>query len=152
MIAHIKFQVHTQCLTYLPWPICLKKTPQDFWGGHSPLQSAKETTFHSSERWKNFIKDAWNDFDNTGKKHFSYLDERIQESKKLVKGRVYTIKLYPIKFANDVLAILSMSHVKSIVMKKWIFLFLKCTLPNKHNYVQNDQSRQSLKDGLKSKI
>ena len=43
---------------------------------------ANETTFHLSERWKFFIKDASDNFDNTGKKSFSYIKEWTQKSKK----------------------------------------------------------------------
>jgi len=60
-------------------------------GGVNPLPfwAATETTFHSSEKWIILTIDAWDDFDNTGKKSFSYLEERSQKSKKFVKG-VYT--------------------------------------------------------------
>ena len=63
-----------------------EKTPLDLWGVYTPLWGATETTFHSSENWKISKIDAWDDFDNTGKKQFSYLKERSQKSKKLVKG------------------------------------------------------------------
>ena len=39
MIVPINSQVHTERLTYLPWPICVTKT----------LRGAKETTLHSFE-------------------------------------------------------------------------------------------------------
>ena len=36
MIVHIKFQVHTKCLTYWPWSIYLKNI-SGFMGGAHPL-------------------------------------------------------------------------------------------------------------------
>ena len=50
---------------------------------------ATETTFHSFEKWKLLITDAWDNFDNTGRKSFSYLKERSQKSKKIVRGGVH---------------------------------------------------------------
>ena len=58
--------------------------------GVGTFSGATETTFHSSEKWKILTKDAWDNFDNTGKKSFSYLKERSRKSKKIVKGGVYT--------------------------------------------------------------
>ena len=49
-----------------------QKTPLDLWG-------ATETIFHSSEKWKILTIDAWENFDNTGKKYFSYLKEQSQK-------------------------------------------------------------------------
>ena len=43
---------------------------------------ATETTIHSSEKWEFLNKDAWDNFDNTGKKSLSYLEEWGQKSKK----------------------------------------------------------------------
>ena len=54
-------------------------------GVHHPLWSTTETTFHSSEKWTIFTKDSWDNFDNTGKKSFSYLEE-LNEKLKKVKG------------------------------------------------------------------
>ena len=59
-------------------------------GVYTPLWGATETTFLSSEKWKILTIDAWDNFDNTGKKSFSYLKERSQKSKKIEKGGVYT--------------------------------------------------------------
>ena len=55
-------------------------------GVHPSLWGATETTFHSSEKWKILTIDAWDNFDNTGKKSFSYLKERSRKSKKIEKG------------------------------------------------------------------
>ena len=44
----------------------------------TPLWAATETTFHSSEKFKNLTIDARDNFDNTGKKYFSYLEEDSQ--------------------------------------------------------------------------
>ena len=54
-----------------------------------PFSGATETTFHSSEKWKLLTIDAWDNFDNTGKKSFSYLKEQSQKWKKIVKGGVH---------------------------------------------------------------
>ena len=43
---------------------------------------ANKTTFQSSERWKILNKEAWDNFDNTGKKYFSYIEEWAQKNKK----------------------------------------------------------------------
>ena len=43
---------------------------------------ATETTYHSSERWEYLTKGAWDNFDKTGKKSFSYLEVWGQKSKK----------------------------------------------------------------------
>ena len=82
MIVHIKFQVHTKCLTgkyrgqYI-W----KKTSGFIGGGIFPLLGATETTSHSYEKWKVLLKDAWENFDNNGKKSFSYPEEQSQVRK-----------------------------------------------------------------------
>ena len=45
MIVHIKFQVHTKCLTYLPWPIYLKNTSRfmGVWGRCTPFFVERRT-------------------------------------------------------------------------------------------------------------
>ena len=55
-------------------PFGAPRKPPSTWG-------ANETTFHSSERWKILNKDAWDNFDNTVKKSFSYFEEWAQKSK-----------------------------------------------------------------------
>ena len=65
-----------------------EKNNPGFMGGGAPSTwGNNQTTFHSSERWKSLSKD--DNFDNTGKKSFSYLEKRNQKSRKFVKG-VYT--------------------------------------------------------------
>ena len=86
MIVHTEFQVHTKCLTYLPWPLCLKK-PSGFMESVHP---SKGTNFHSSEKWKILIKVSWDNADNSWKNFFSCLKERSQRYIiKVIKG-VYT--------------------------------------------------------------
>ena len=86
MIVHIKFQVHTKCLNLVAVANMSEKNTSRFMGGvHPPLWGATETTFHLSEKWKILTIDAWDNFENTGKKPFSYLKERSQKSKKIVK-------------------------------------------------------------------
>ena len=53
-------------------------------GAQPPLWGAMETTFHLFETWKILTRDAWDNFDNTGKKSFSYLKEKSQKSKKFL--------------------------------------------------------------------
>ena len=50
----------------------------------SSLLGATETTFHLSGKWKILTIDAWDNFDNTCKKSFSYFKERSQKSIKIV--------------------------------------------------------------------
>ena len=42
-------------------------------GVYTPLLGATETSFHSSEKMKNLNKDAWDNFDSTGKMSFLFL-------------------------------------------------------------------------------
>ena len=68
------------------------KTPLDLWGGvnpQPPLWGAMDTTFHSSEKWKIWTIDAWDNFDNTGKKYFCILKNEVRNDKKSLRG-VYT--------------------------------------------------------------
>ena len=51
--------------------------------GDNSLWGVMETTFNSSEKWKILIKDTWDNFDDTGKKSFSYLEGRSQKLKTL---------------------------------------------------------------------
>ena len=84
--VHIKFQVHSKCLTYLTWSICLKKIPLDLWSVHPRFRVPRN---HLSLTWimKNFNHlDAWDNFDKTVKKYFLYLEEWSQKSKKFVRG------------------------------------------------------------------
>ena len=62
-----------------------------------PFSGATETTFHSSEKWKLLTIDAWDNFDITGKKSFSYLKERSQKCKKIVKDCTHPKNPSPIK-------------------------------------------------------
>ena len=78
-------------------------------GCTSPFWGAMETTFHSSERWKILTIDAWDNFDDTGKKSFSYLKERSQKSNKMVKG-VYNPLMNPSPMKNK----------RTLCVKKWI--------------------------------
>ena len=94
MIVRVKFQVHIMYLTCLPWPIYVCKEHLSIMGVVHPLWSATETTFHLSKRWKILTKDAWDNFDNTGKKSFRYLEERSQKSKKFVKRDVQPHKSF----------------------------------------------------------
>ena len=48
-----------------------------------------EITFHLSEKYEILTIDAWENFDNTCKKSFSYLKKKKSEIKKIAKG-VYT--------------------------------------------------------------
>ena len=59
-------------------------------GVYNPLWGATETTFHLSEKWKILTREAWDNFNNTGKKSSSYLKERIQKSVKVRKGSVHS--------------------------------------------------------------
>ena len=43
------------------------------------LRGATETTFHSSKKYKILIIDAWDNFDNTCNKFFSYPKEQSQK-------------------------------------------------------------------------
>ena len=52
------------------------------------LWGATEITFHSFKKWAILTIDAWDNFDNTGKKHFSYLEERSQKLRKFVEWDV----------------------------------------------------------------
>ena len=56
---------------FVPWggripPVYFLLKPPSLWG-------ATETTFHSSEKWKVLSRDAWDNFDNTGKNLFRIL-------------------------------------------------------------------------------
>ena len=78
---------------------CVENTSRFMGGCTPPLWGATETTFHSSEKWKILTIDAWDNFDNTCKKSFSYLEERSQKSKKFVKGDVHPrYILYPLSY------------------------------------------------------
>ena len=75
--------VYSTCSGQYVW----KNTSRFMWGWCTPsFWVATETTFHSSEKWKTLTIDAWDSFDNTCKKSFSYLEEQSQKSKKFVKG------------------------------------------------------------------
>ena len=52
MSAHTKFQVHKKSLTYLPWPVYLKKIPRRIYGGEvsSPMRMPRK---HPLNRLKN---------------------------------------------------------------------------------------------------
>ena len=39
-------------------------------GVYTPLWCVTETTLHLSEKWKIITRDAWDNFDNTGKNIF----------------------------------------------------------------------------------
>ena len=73
-----KFQVHKKCLiTFLSWPICLKKTLRIY--GRCTFSLGCHGN-HLSLIWKmkNLTKGAWDDFDNW-QKIFSVLKEEKSE-------------------------------------------------------------------------
>ena len=62
---------------------------------YHPLWSTTESNFQSSGKWTILIKDAGDNFDNTGKKSSSYLEELSQKLKNL-KGGIPPINPSPI--------------------------------------------------------
>ena len=113
------YQVSSLCKVFnlLAGANMSENTPKNLWGMYTLLWVAMETTFHSPEKWKNLTKDAWDNFDNTGKKSFSYRKERSRKSKKIVKGGVHPpMNPSPIKGKKYHCLIFYPSNCKSIQM------------------------------------
>ena len=104
----------------------------------TPLWGAIETTSHSSEKWKILTIDAWDDFDNTGRKSFSYLKKRSQKSKKIVKGGCTPpTNPSPIKnICRDGLIAL-VQHRFPTKWKKWRIWFLEVLVEFSHSSLKN---------------
>ena len=56
-----------------------EKTPRVYEGvAHTPFRVPREITFHLSEKLKISTKDAWDNFDNTGKNIFRILKNKVK--------------------------------------------------------------------------